>query len=107
VSELDPANDHAVPVIVTILAEANAAAAFDVKTPATEKLAVGCVDGVPAIVNPLNVNVPPFVIVHAVPVNVKVPAVGAYVVDPFIVKGPATEKLAVGCTVGVTAIVKP
>jgi hypothetical protein len=97
-----------VPVIVIVPAVgANVVEPFTVSVPATKKLSVGCVDGVPAIVNPLNVNVPPLVIVQAVPVNVTVPAVGAKVVDPFIVKGPATEKFAVGCVEGVPAIVKP
>jgi len=63
--------------------------------------------GVPATIIPENVSVPPLVIVHAVPVNVNVPAVGANVVEPFTVKGPATEEFAVGCVDGVPAIVRP
>lgn len=77
-----------------------------VKAPTMEKLAVGCVDGVPAIVKPLNVNVPLLAIVQAVPVKVTVPADGVNVVDPLM-KGPATEKLVPGCVPGVPPMVRP
>jgi len=95
-----------VPVIVITLGVANVTAVFEVKAPATEKLAVGCVDGVPVIVMPLKVSVPLLAIDHAVPVNVTVPAVGAKVVDP-LTKGPATEKFVLGCVPGVPPMVRP
>ena len=80
---------------------------FTVNTAATEKFAVGCVEGVPAIVNPLNVNVPLLLIPQPVPVIVIAPAVGASVMPEFTVNIPLTEKLAAVCVVGVTAIVNP
>jgi hypothetical protein len=86
---------------------ANVWLALTVNVAAMEKLAEGCVAGVPAIVKPLKVSVPLFVIPHPVPVIVIVPAVGVSVVLAFTVSVPLTEKFAEGCVVGVTAIVKP
>jgi hypothetical protein len=80
---------------------------FTVNTAATEKFAVGCVEGVPAIVSPLNVNVPLFVIPQPVPVIVTAPAVGASVMPELTVNIPLTEKLAAVCVVGVDATVNP
>ena len=65
-----------------------------VNAPPTEKLAVGWVVGVPAIVNPEKVKVPELDIVQAVPAIVMVPAAGVKVTKELIVKAPPTEKLA-------------
>ncbi len=62
-----------------------------VKAPVTAKLAVGCADGVPAMVRPLKVNVPELLTDHPVPVIVMVPPVGASVVEPLTVKVPPIE----------------
>ncbi|MGA2622848.1 MAG: hypothetical protein ABSF91_03265, partial [Bacteroidota bacterium] len=102
-----PEFDIEPPVIVTVPAEgANTLLEFTVSPPAIEKLAEGCVVGVPTIVNPQNVSVLLFVIPHPVPDIEIVPAVGASVVLALTVSIPVTEKFAVGCVVGVPAIVK-
>ena len=75
-----------------------------VRLPATLKEADGWVDGVPAIVNPLNVRVPLLTILQAVPVNVVVP-VGAKITPLFTVSVPATLNEPPDCTDGVPAIV--
>ena len=80
---------------------------FTVKAPPTEKLAPDCDDGVPAIVSPLNVNVPELADRPPVPFMVMVPAVGARVVEPLTVSAPPTEKLVLDCDDGVSAMVNP
>jgi len=96
-----------VPVIVITLGVANVTAVFEVKAPATEKLAVGCVDGVPVIVMPLKVSVPLLAIDHAVPVNVTVPAVGAKAFPEVTVNTPVSDNTGAVCTEGVSEIVRP
>ena len=99
---------HVVPVIVTVPpVGANVWLALTVIVATMEKLAEGCIEGVPAIVNPLNVNVPLFVIPQPVPVIVIAPAVGASVMPELTVNIPLTEKLPAVCVVGVAAIVNP
>lgn len=77
-----------------------------VRGPAIEKLAVGCVAGVEATVNPLNVSVPELATAQLLPVMVTVPAVGAKVWLLFTVSVPLMPKLVVGCVDGVPAIVR-
>ena len=75
-----------------------------VSVPVTVYVLPQLTDADVGMVNPENDNVPLFAIVA--PLIVIVPAVGANVVDPFTVKGPAIEKLVLGCIVVVPAIVK-
>ena len=94
-------------IVIVPAVGARVVLAFTVNTATTEKLAAGWVEGVPAIVSPLNVIAPMFVIPHPVPVMVIVPAVGASVMPELTVNIPLTEKLAAVCVVGVAATVNP
>jgi len=97
-----------VPVIVIVPAVgASVCDALTVSRPETPKFAVGCVDGVPAIVKPLNVNVPPLVIVQPVPFNETVPPAGANDLPAAIVRTPVRLNVGDDCTDGVSEIVSP
>lgn len=81
------------PVIVIIPAVgAKVCEALTVKALETEKLAVGWVPGVPAIVRPKKVKMAELVMPQLVPVIVIVPAVGAKVPEVTF-KVPLSEKL--------------
>lgn len=81
--------------------------ALTVNAPPTEKLAEGCVVGVPAMVSPLKVNVPELLTDHPVPVIVIVPSVGVNLLPAVTVSVPANKKLAEGGVCGVPAMVRP
>ena len=101
------AMDEPLFMVIVPLVGARVVDPLTVNAPATENVAVGCVIGVPAIVNPANVSVPELLTDQPVPVMVIVPPVGASIVDPLTVNAPATEMLAAGCVAGVPAMVRP
>ena len=80
--------------------------ALTVNTPATENEAVGWDEGVPAIVKPLNVNVPELTMDQPVPDIVMVPADGIKDFVELTVNAPATENELADCTKGVPEMVK-
>ena len=82
-----------VPVKVIVPVGINDCEAFTVSNPEMEKLALGWLDGVPAIVKPLNVSATelPKLNVQPVPDIVIVPPVGAKVLLAAIVRAPVTE----------------
>ena len=99
---------QSVPVMVMVPFEgAKLTEPLTVKVPPILKLVVIWVEGVPAMVKPVNVKaVPLLVIFQPVPVMVIVP-VGAKVTPLLLVNVPAIEKFALGWLEGVPAMVKP
>ena len=93
--------------VIVPLVGAKVVEIFTVKVPATEKLADGCVVGVPAMVSPLNVNVPLLLIPQPVPVIVIVPPEGLKVAPVPTVRVPPMLKPVEVVTVALLAIVKP